>query len=59
SFHLNFMIEKALQDWMKKGILVKTQYPSLSTKEYDNLPRGHTTLLKHHLQKMCEKVKSL
>ncbi|KAK6796494.1 hypothetical protein RDI58_004195 [Solanum bulbocastanum] len=44
-----------MMNWLKKGIPMKTQYPSLSTKEYDNSPRGHTTLLKHYLQKMCEK----
>ncbi|KAG5620682.1 hypothetical protein H5410_005900 [Solanum commersonii] len=40
---------------MKKGILMKTQYMSLSKKEYDSLSRAHMTLLKHHLQKMFEK----
>ncbi|KAH0696257.1 hypothetical protein KY290_013612 [Solanum tuberosum] len=38
-----FLILGHCKNWMKKGIPMKTQYPSLSMKEYDNLLRAHTT----------------
>ncbi|KAK4720471.1 hypothetical protein R3W88_010704 [Solanum pinnatisectum] len=50
-----WMIEKALQELDKEGGSNEDSISEFITKNNDSLPRAHTTMLKHHLEKMCEK----
>ncbi|XP_055801209.1 uncharacterized protein LOC129870439 [Solanum dulcamara] len=49
------MIEKALQELDEEGGSNEDSISEFIKKEYDSLPRAHTTLLKHHLKKISEK----
>ncbi|KAK4373351.1 hypothetical protein RND71_008735 [Anisodus tanguticus] len=50
-----WMIEQALQELGEEGGSSEDSISKFIKKEYDSLPWAHTTLLKHHLQKMSEK----
>ena len=49
------MIEKALQALNEEGGSKEESISEFITKNNDSLPRAHTTMLKHHLEKMCER----
>ncbi|KAK4720535.1 hypothetical protein R3W88_010768 [Solanum pinnatisectum] len=50
-----WMIEKALQELKEKGGSSEDSISKFIMKEHASLPYAHTTMLKHHLQKMTEK----
>ncbi|KAL3338620.1 hypothetical protein AABB24_027639 [Solanum stoloniferum] len=50
-----WMIEKALQELKEKGGSSEDSISKFIMKEHASLPFAHTTMLKHHLQKMTEK----
>lgn len=49
------MIENALQELNEKAGSTKKSISQYLEKKYDNLPWAHSVLLKHHLEKACEK----
>ncbi|KAK6790669.1 hypothetical protein RDI58_009750 [Solanum bulbocastanum] len=50
-----WMIEKALQELDEEGGSNEDSISEFIIKNNDSLPRAHTTMLKHHLEKMCER----
>ncbi|TMW83130.1 hypothetical protein EJD97_002814 [Solanum chilense] len=50
-----WMIEKALEVLNEEGGSKEESISEFITKNNDSLPRAHTTMLKHHLEKMCER----
>ncbi|XP_006360458.1 HMG-Y-related protein A-like [Solanum tuberosum] len=50
-----WMIEKALQELDEEGGSNEDSISEFIMKNNDSLPRAHTTMLKHHLEKMCER----
>ena len=50
-----WMIEKALEALNEEGGSKEESISEFITKNNDSLPRAHTTMLKHHLEKMCER----
>ncbi|WMV22811.1 hypothetical protein MTR67_016196 [Solanum verrucosum] len=50
-----WMIEKALQELDEEEGSNEDSISEFITKNNDSLPRAHTTMLKHHLENMCER----
>ncbi|KAH0759698.1 hypothetical protein KY290_023191 [Solanum tuberosum] len=50
-----WMIEKALQELDEEGGSNEDSISESIMKNNDSLPKAHTTMLKHHLEKMCER----
>ncbi|KAH0692951.1 hypothetical protein KY285_020048 [Solanum tuberosum] len=50
-----WMIEMALQELDEGGGCNEDLISEFIMKNIDSLPRAHTTILKHHLEKMCER----
>ncbi|KAH0681737.1 hypothetical protein KY289_019489 [Solanum tuberosum] len=50
-----WMIEKVLQELDEEGGSNEDSISEFIMKNNDSLPRAHTTMLKHHLEKMCER----
>ncbi|CAI9785447.1 unnamed protein product [Fraxinus pennsylvanica] len=48
------MIERAIQELNEKWGSSEDSISKFIEKEYNNLPWAHSTLLKHHLRKLCE-----
>ncbi|KAL3338544.1 hypothetical protein AABB24_027596 [Solanum stoloniferum] len=49
------MIEKALQELDEEGGSNEDSISEFIMKNNESLPRAHTTMLKHHLERMCER----
>ena len=49
------MIEKALQALNEEGGSKEESISEFITKNNNSFPRANTTMLKHHLEKMCER----
>ena len=52
-----WMIEKALEALNEEGGSKEESISEFITKNNNSFPRANTTMLKHHLEKMCEREK--